>query len=72
MERSSVQKKAGNTLMKNYKFNIDQLHDKLKDVMNSKEYLKSKFQIDDKSLRENSGFFESRKKNENSVALYEA
>lgn len=53
------------------KIYIDNLIDKLRDTAKLKDNLKTKFSIDDKSLRENSGFFESKKKNENSVSLYE-
>jgi hypothetical protein len=43
--------------MRSIKIEIDIINEKIKEILKAKEALKSKFAIDDKSLRESSGFF---------------
>jgi hypothetical protein len=71
MERCEKQRKSIDPLNHYLAAYTRTVKDKVNDMYNRKEILKRNMAVDDKSLRENSGYFEIKKKQENIIVQHE-
>ncbi len=70
MERCEKQRKSIDPLNHYLAAYTRTVKDKVNDMYNRKEILKRNMAVDDKSLRENSGYFEIKKKQENIIVQH--